>query len=147
MIIEAIVLVGATAAILFLFAEAGKPIVGILASIMLMVLSLWILGSGIQITTGETHLDTNLGLEVGTANGTNDGSSLVNGSLSTFSQDMKTNVTTATSGTTNSTVAYVHGDLPTTPYMNVPSFFGATLLLTSFYLFFYYIFIVIGTRR
>jgi hypothetical protein len=147
LILEAIGLVGITAVIMYLFAETQKPIAGIFASILLMILSFWILTSGVQIQTGETHFDTNVGLELGTANGTDNGSTTASGSTSTFNQGMRTNITTATSGTTNSTVNNQYGDIPSTPIAPVPQTLGMVLLLFSLYTFFYYLFATINSWR
>lgn len=147
MIIEAFVLVGAIALVMFLFAESRKPIAGIFGSVLLMILSYWTIADGIQIQAGQNNFDLNTGLELGTANGTNDGSSLSSGNTTTFTQGMKTNITTATTGTTNSTVTNIYADIPTTPFIRVANLLGVMLLLFSLYLFFYYLFATIGNWK
>lgn len=144
MIFEFVAFYGIIILVLFCFAEfRTKPEVGIVASVLLLTFSLWIIVDGIQIQTGQ---DINItetaqadGTLSGILNGTRSGSENVTYS-GTYNETYDETKQLTEAVTRNETVVNRWEDIPDTPYMNYTEVLGIGLTLLSVYLVFNYIF-------
>ena len=102
-------------AFLFVIAEySNKPVLGLIASVLIFPLAAWVLGSGVQIQTGELTL-----------------------TYQDMISDTEDNETTST-GLLNTTTTYSYDDIPVTPYVEFPNLIALILFLLGLYATFHY---------
>lgn len=140
MLLEVIGFVGAVIVLLFFFAEQRKPFLGFSASIMLMVLSFWILADGIQVRSGELKTIANLENMTGNSTAqTNGVNTVVAGIITAYTATTTEDVESLTNITGTETLQYAYTDVPVTPFAETHQFIGLMLLLISLYGMFHYV--------
>jgi hypothetical protein len=108
---------------LFVVSEySNKPALGIIASVLIFPLAAWVLGTGIQIQTGEAIISIQ---ETNVTRG-----------CCEYAQAPV--VTDVTSSFLNETTTYTYGDLTPTPYVGFSETLGLILCLLGLYGMFHY---------
>lgn len=126
MILELLIFISAIILALFFFAESGKPLLGFVGSVLLLILSFWIFSDGIQMQTQklETITQTGTNLEAGTET--------IDGNATTIAKTITLN------STESSITSYAYADLPATPYIAIPQLLGTLFFLVALFSMFYY---------
>jgi hypothetical protein len=116
--------------VLFAFAEAtNKYPIGIIASVLMCVMGLWLLTDGIQIKTSQAINDTLSG-QLSRA-GADIQNSIVNGNTTTT--NITINETELSNASDTGSIIWTYQDIPDTPYMPIQNVIGFVLVLLSFY--------------
>lgn len=142
MLIEFVTGLGVIIGILVVLAEGTKkPEIGAFASVLLIIMAAWILGDGLQYKVGDNSTITRSGINPSVSHDA--GTSLIVDE-NTTSLTVNSQMNTTLNETEIITTTAIYQNVPVTPFIELPTFFGLIFMLLGMYGLLHYVTDVTG---